>query len=509
MSTSKPLYQTNPDYLGQVLISRGFRDWFLYMFRVIEGRPFIVEPIHKDLFQIFQDIYDLKVKRCNINIPPRSAKSTLAKYLIVYALTNNPKCQFIYTSYSQSLLNDFAREIANILEHPVYKAMYPQRQASIEEKDEDPINEYWAEYLKRTEGKNKYTTNKIIMAQGGIILFASMGSAITGFGFGIRGAKGFSGMLIIDDAQKVADIRSLVMRDKTYRYYEETLLSRANDPTAPIVNIQQRLHQEDLSGFLQSKYGFFTISKPLIENGVCQIPSQYTEERLQELQKNNFLFQSQYQQQPVAEGGNLIKTEWFQRYNTPLQSYKILFIACDTAFSEKQSADNTVFGAFGVDDKNHIWLLDMYVKKVIFPDMVRDLKSFYQKFKANFGTYSPFGSIYIENKASGQSLIQQLRQEGLPIKELMPTIRIKGLKQERITDKYTRFMEISADLESGYMHIPESAPWLLDFISECEAFTGGNQNEKDDAVDVLMYSLKIRRDYELPDWDAFRMAFSR
>lgn len=504
MSSSTPLYKTNPDYLGQVLINRGFRDWFLYMFRVIEGRPFIVEAIHADLFSVFDKIYKQEINRANINIPPRAGKTTLSKWFVAFCLTVNPKSQFIYTSYSQILLTDLSHELMTILEHPIYKAMYP---VQVEQKSEElkPIDEFWREYLISTTGKNAYSSKRIITAQGGNILFSSIGSAITGFGASVRGAKGFTGGIWIDDAQKPADSRSQVMRDKTYRYFEETLLSRLNNPTAPIVNIQQRLHQEDLSGFLESKYGFYTLRKPLIEDGICQIPSQYTQERLEELQKNNFLFQSQYQQQPVAEGGNLIKTEWFQRYGTPLQSYKQLFIVCDTAFSEKTSADNTVFGAFGVDDKNHIWLLDMYCKKVIFPDMKRDLISFYMKFKDNH--YSPFGSIYIENKGSGISLIQQLRTEGLPIKELSPTVTVKGSNKERVTDKYTRFLEISADLESGYVHIPESAPWLLEFISECEAFTGGKQAEKDDVCDCLIYSLKVRREFETPDWDAFKRAF--
>lgn len=510
MTSLTPLFKNNPDFLGQVLIKRGFKDWFLYMFRVLEGRPFIQEPIHEDLFTLIQNIYDLKHNRVIINVPPRSAKTTLAKYLLIYSLTLNPKSQFIYTSYSQLLLNDIARDVMNILENPIYKAMYPMR-VQMKEESTDPIDDFWREYLKEITGKNKYSSNRIITALGGQVLFSSMGASITGFGVSIRGAKGFTGALIIDDGQKPIDIRSSLMREKVYRYYEETLLSRLNNSDAPIINIQQRLHQDDLSGFLKEKYGFYTLCKPLVVDGVCQIPSQYTEQRLEEIQKNNFLFQSQYQQEPVAEGGNLIKTEWFNRYNVPLQYYKQLYIVCDTAFSEKSSADNTVFSAFGVDESNHIWLLDLYCKKVIFPDMKRDLISFYQKFKANYGAYSPFGSIYIENKGSGISLIQQLRSEGLPIRELTPTITVKGKaggSKERITDKYTRFLEISADLESGYVHIPESSPWILDFINECEAFTGGKQNEHDDMVEAgVIYPLKVRREFEQPNWEAVSRAF--
>ena len=113
------------EFLGQRLLQQGFKDWMRYMFRIVEGRPFVVEPIHSDLFSTVQDIFTGKLLRININVPPRSAKTTLAKYLLVYALTVNPRANIIYTSFSQSLLTDIAASVRNILEHPVYKALYP------------------------------------------------------------------------------------------------------------------------------------------------------------------------------------------------------------------------------------------------------------------------------------------------------------------------------------------------------------------------------------------------
>ena len=62
----------HPQYVGQVLIEKGFRAWFKYMFYVVEGHKFIEEGLHKSLFDEFEEIYDCKVTRSNINIPPRS-----------------------------------------------------------------------------------------------------------------------------------------------------------------------------------------------------------------------------------------------------------------------------------------------------------------------------------------------------------------------------------------------------------------------------------------------------
>ena len=105
----------NNAYTGKCLLYEGFETWFKYLFRVIEGTPFINEPIHQGLFDYFDKVYKGQVTRLNINVPPRSGKTTLAKYFLVFCLTKNPKSNIIYTSYSQSLLSDIASSIRNII----------------------------------------------------------------------------------------------------------------------------------------------------------------------------------------------------------------------------------------------------------------------------------------------------------------------------------------------------------------------------------------------------------
>lgn len=286
------------EYIGKRLLERGFETWFKYLFRVIEGTPFITEPIHQGLFEYFDKIYKGETTRLNINVPPRSGKTTLAKYFLVFCLTQNPKSNIIYTSYSQSLLSDIATSIRAILEHPIYKAMYPVSNQYQDEKTK-PIDEFWEDYLKKENGKTTFSTKKIVTSKGGTCLFASIGSQITGYGAGQRTAKKFSGFLAIDDPNKPADIYSDTLRNKVIQYYSGTLLSRLNNSKVPIINIQQRLHVEDLSGILISKYDYETIKRPLLVNGVCQLPKQYNEERLKEIQLDELTFLAQYQQEPT------------------------------------------------------------------------------------------------------------------------------------------------------------------------------------------------------------------
>ena len=467
------------EYLGHYWIEEGFKTWFLCMFRIIEGRPFIVEPIHNNLFEYYQAVYEGKKYRCNINIPPRAGKTTMQVYFTVFCLTVNPKSNIIYTSYSQSLLTDISNKVAMILEHPAYKAMYPQ-QITIEDETSTPVDDFWRDYLQENDKKNTYSSRKITTYAGGTVLFASIGSQITGYGAGVRGSKKFSGFLAIDDAQKPADSRSQILRDKVIRYYEETLLSRLNNPNTPIVNIQQRLHIEDLSGVLEAKYNFDTLRKPLIdEQGICQIPSQYTEERIKELQQNNYVFSAQFQQQPIILGGQVIKRDYFRYYPVKEYQYKRILIAADTAMKVKEYNDYSVFIAGGITHDNKLHVLDMVRGKWEAPDLEKVAVEFWNKFKRDPQTGVTCNGLYVEDKASGIGLIQSLKAKyGIPV---------IGVKAD--TDKLTKVENVLPYIESGNVLLPESETYSFvpDLLNECEAFSRDQSQIHDDQVDALVY----------------------
>lgn len=467
----------NNEYIGKRLIERGFEVWFRYIFRVTEGQPFIMENLHRGLFDCFDSLYNLETIRLNINVPPRSGKTTLAKYLLVYTLTRNPKSNIIYTSFSQSLLTDIATSVRNILEHPIYKAMYPNAMV-YEDEEVNPIDDFWLEYLKKESGKNTYSAKKITTAFGGVCLFSSIGSQITGYGAGIRNGKGFTGALIIDDANKPADIHSQTMRNKVVRYFEETLLSRLNNSKVPIVNIQQRLHLEDLSGILADKYNFKTLKKPLVdENGLCQLPSQYSPERIKELQINNYMFVSQYQQEPIILGGAIIKRDWFGYYDPSKEyDYKRIIIAGDTAMSVKESADFTCFMVGGVTKQNTLHILQIVHDKYEYPELKQNAINIFNRWQRRPLTSA--SGLYLENKASGIQLIQDLKKSGLPVVAIDVT-----------KDKLARVEEILDYLANGLVMLPESETYgnNPEFLAECEAFTRDMSHSHDDMVDTLVH----------------------
>lgn len=465
-------------YLGKVLLQRGFSDWFRFLFNKIEGRPFTVDLIHQSLFDTIEDVIKGNETRINLNLPPRSGKTTLASYMLVYGLTINPKSNFIYTSYSQSLLADIANHVRDIINHPVYIAMYSSynRMQDIEEK---PVDDFWADYLIKQTGKATFSSKKITTAQGGVILFSSIGSTVTGFGCGIRNKKGFTGALIIDDPQKPTEIRSQVIREKTKVYFAETLLSRLNNPTTPIICIMQRLHIDDLSGFLEREYGFTTLKKPLLINNVCQIPSQYTDKRIKELQVNDYVWQAQYLQEPILLGGNLIKTDWFGYYPLQKYEYQKIVISADTAMTVKESADYTCFLVGGITTNGKLHIIDMVHGRFEFPELKQQLIELYNKYQYTDGITTSCSEIVIENKASGIQLIQELQANtGLPI------IPIDVTK-----DKLTRVEEVMSYIASGNVLLPVDNSYGFNptLLNECAEFNREQTQIHDDIVDSLVH----------------------
>jgi predicted phage terminase large subunit-like protein len=481
----------DPQYFGKVLIENQFRVWFKYMFTIIEDNQFIEEALHKDLFQAYQDIYDMKSYRDIINISPRSSKTSMASYFIAFVLAIDSRANFIYTSYSQTLLGSIAKKVCTIMEHPVYKAMYGNQQPIETITETNPIDDFWANYLKTEEHSktNMYSATKITTIQGGVVLFSAIGASLTGFGVARRGSMDkFSGALIIDDPNKVSDMRSPIMREKVFKYFDETLLSRLNHSKASIIIIQQRLHVEDLSGYILSKYNNYKhTKKPLIENDVCQLPLQYPHERLLEIKKDDYTFQSQYQQSPILDGGNIIKENWFNYYETlENDKYNKMFLTGDTASKTKEHNDYSVFCVWGVTIENKIYLLDMVRGKWEVPELRVNAINLYLKWKGKHLKGSDgkinktIDAFYIEDKSSGTALIQDLGRSTIPVSAVQVN-----------KDKAQRLRDVLGYIESGRVFLPKynSSHILEPFISECVQFSGDGSHKHDDIVDNLTIAL--------------------
>lgn len=280
-----------------------------YFFKVRFKRKFVVNHHHRVICDALNDVLEGKIKKLAIAIAPRYGKTELAvKTFIASGLAINPASKFIHLSYSQSLALDNSEEVRDFIQEQEYKDLFPYVQMD-----------------KSSTAKNKWYTS----AGGGVYATAT-GGQITGFGAGEVDEEEdineftaeqkdhkFAGAIVIDDALKPDDAQSDTKREKVNNRFETTIRSRTNSRNTPIVVIGQRLHENDLIGYLMSSEPdeWTLIELPCIqedENGE-EFALWEFKQTLAELKKireaDESVFETQYQQRPKSPKGKLLPIE--------------------------------------------------------------------------------------------------------------------------------------------------------------------------------------------------------
>ena len=242
-----------------------------------------------------------EIKRLIILVPPRSLKSICASVALpAWLLGRDPTRRIICVSYSADLAAKHARDCRAVMMAPWYQSVFPSTRL-------DPAKSAETEFM---------TTQR------GFRLATSTGGTLTGRGGNI---------IIIDDPMKPADAHSDARRLDLQQWYSNTLLSRLDDKnTGAIVLVMQRLHIDDLAGYLMEQGGWEVLSLPAIAEVEQEVPIgpgkvHYRRvgdvlhpereplavlERLK-AEMGTYDYNAQYLQAPVPLGGNMIKWEWF------------------------------------------------------------------------------------------------------------------------------------------------------------------------------------------------------
>jgi predicted phage terminase large subunit-like protein len=179
---------------------------------------------------------------------------------------------------------------------------------------------------------------------------------------------------------------------------------------------------------------------------------------------------AQYQQNPTAEEGSIIKREWWKEWpKKDLPPLAHVIQSYDTAFMKKQTADYSAITTWGVfypneEGEAHLILLDAIKDRYEFPELRRVAKEQYDY-------WSP-ETVIIEAKASGLPLTYELRQMGIPVINFTPS---------RGNDKHTRVNAVAPLFEAGMVWYPDRK-FTEEVIEECAAFPLG---EHDDLVDSM------------------------
>lgn len=439
-----------------------FKFYCRYMFKSLHGNKYQFVAHLESLADKLLQVWRGEIRFLIINMPPRYGKTELVvKLFTSWCYLKNPSCEFIHLSYSDDLALDNSESIKAIIQSEEFQ------QLKIIEMKKDSVRSWKT-------------------LDDGAFLARSSGSAITGFGAGkindFTGNIGFSGCVLVDDPLKVDDSYSEVKRNSVNRRWDETIKSRLNSKRTPVIVIMQRLHEDDFCGMLmkdtECKFEVFTLPA-IIDEGTDHERSLYPEKfSLEDLhamkRKNPYMFASQMQQTPQPLGGGILRGEWFGLYDIlPKIKWRAVFV--DTAQKEKESNDYQVAECWGLGEDGYLYLIDMMRDHFQAYELETRIPSFWNKQKADHSSSLRF--MGVEDKASGTALIQKIQRQ------IKPIIPVRAIQRSR--SKLERVMDIQGYIQSGYVKLPKNAPFLFDFIAECEAFTENDTHAHDDQIDPM------------------------
>lgn len=422
-----------------------------------------------------------------ILMPPRCAKTDLGvKAFVPWAFNWFPDAEFIVSSYGSELATDSVVVIRDTLGHDWHRSM---------------VGSDWGATVDMVGDKAGGQKSHFYTSAGGSAKAVGVGGGITGFGAG-KLRKEFGGCLIIDDPLKAQDKDSASQRKACIEWYHGTLESRKNrkeDPITPTLLIMQRLHPQDLAGhLLQIERDKWTVLQIPAHDETSDAeetiwPGRISYKELMAMKETNpTLYYSQYQQVPSDAAFSLIKEEWFRYWSNPRELEKKItfkYITGDTAFKAKDTADWSVFQCWGVQNTRGAYLIDQVKGKWEFPELLKQAKAFWVKHSTKQRHITPATAFWIEDKASGISLVQTLRKGGTPVKGWEP-------KAEKTSnDKVSRVNQCAVPMAAGRVFFPDPKmrgfAWVDNFVNECTGFTADDSHLYDDQVDTMTEAISI------------------
>jgi len=412
---------------------------------------------HEAITLKLEEVQQRRAKRVIINGPPRCLKSYLTSIALpAFALGQDPTRKMICGSYSQDLSGKLSNDCRRLMESDYYKRLFPH-----------------VRLIKSTEFE-------LETEQGGSRYATSPDSTLTG-----RGADD----IIIDDPLNANEAYSEKSRQKMQNWFSRSVVSRLDRKSdGTIIVVAQRLHVDDITGYLLLQKGWEHLCFPAtaLRDTSFQLrghvhhwregePLQPLREpipvlELMRTELGSPSYAAQYEQQPAPERGNLLKHEWLRCYDSipTRQPGDMMVQSWDTAFKANESSDYSACLTFLVRNKNQYYLIDAFRDKLEFPQLMEEIRQRSKKFAVD--------CVLIEDKASGTSATQQLRQYG-----------VQGIVSiNPIHDKQTRMYNRTPDLEAGSLLIPNSAPWRGHFVQEYLEFPMGKYDDQIDALSQFL-----------------------
>jgi hypothetical protein len=440
------------------------------------------------------ELYNEHGEKCSIlliNIAPRFGKTQFISIdWPARSIGRNPSAKFIHLSYSDELALDNSSKCRETVSSPEFR-------------------DFWnVEIKKDTDSKKKWYTTK-----GGGMYATAAGGQVTGFGAGSLADLGFDeededefdgffagadeleeqdpdafyGAIIIDDPIKVDDAYSEIARNRANNRLVGTIMSRRNSRNTPMVVVMQRLHADDMSGFiLDGKTGepvYHLNLQSLIElEDMAHLdysdPDRYrslwpekhsVEELLRMRRTSRKDFMAQHQQDPSPEEGTFFEVSKIKRFRLGEEPVRLVkYGAGDFAVTE-DDGDYTELGIAGFDHKDDLWFLDW------FGAQCRLDKGISAMFDLH-GDHDPV--LWSAEKGV-------IRRASEPLIEMFQRKRHSYFKIEWLPSNKSKAVNAKAFqalVEQGKVHIPYGE-WGDALIEQLAKFTG-KEDKVDDKVDV-------------------------
>jgi predicted phage terminase large subunit-like protein len=270
---------------------------------IVEGdNPFVDSWHVKAICDHLQSLAKFEIPHLGINVPPRALKSLLCAVMFpAWVWTLWPEAKFIFASYADNLAKRDQEKTRRLWESPWYQTRWPTN-LIISRQD------------------------KIENARGGYRIKTSVGGQATGEG---------GHFVVCDDPLSVSDgTFSEVKRLEAIDWWNETMANRYVDPDKfRRLIIMQRMHDNDLSGFLQrerkDKYIWLILPAEFEPDRRCVTPI-FTDPReiegepispryspgflrAQKIDLGEYAYAGQMQQSPVPRGKMVFQVDLIQR----------------------------------------------------------------------------------------------------------------------------------------------------------------------------------------------------
>ena len=403
------------------------------------------------------------IRNLIINVPPGSMKSSILSVAVpAWMWTRNPSWRGLFLSGNEGVAMRDSMKCRDILDSDWYQRLFKPS---------------W-EWSKDQNAKGHYRNSRT-----GFRKAQPAGSKITG---------DRADDMFVDDPNDAAGGKA--ERDQIITWWDDAASNRLNDlTTGHRCIIQQRLHEEDLTGHILEKdkqdWAFLIIRQeyetpqptdpdfaptplgwtdPRTVEGELFFPARFppdvvaAEKRI----KGSSGYAGQHQQRPSAKEGEIFRRGYVKFYRG-IPKFTATFLSADTAFKEKESADFSVILAAGqCEEAGHagLYLLDRWKEQTSYPDLKVKARLMGDRWRPDV--------FLIEDKASGQSLIQELTNDTL--------LPVRAVKAD--TDKVSRANTCAPFWEAGNVYLPEGAEWVDDFLNHLYGFP---KMAHDDDVDAF------------------------